>query len=234
MRLLWFIPYVLATIVHLGALFASAAGVAGADEVANATKPALMLTLLLGLLASTPSPRGAIARWASTAIVLSLAGDVLLAQPGDTGFLLGLGAFLLAHVAYTILFLGPLRRRRMPRLAALYGLWWFVLVAVLLPHLGALTIPVLLYGLVLGLSAASALGTNRIVAVGAGLFLFSDTILAFKMFLPGFEFWQQDFVIMLLYTMGQGLMALGIVRESRQLRRERAEPVSAAPSTPEA
>ncbi len=220
MRLLWFIPYVLATVVHLGALFASAAGVTSAGDVATATKPALMITLLLGLLASTPRPRGPIPAWASAAILLSLAGDVLLAQPGDIGFLVGLGAFLLAHLAYTALFLGPLRTRRMPRLAVAYGLWWFALLAVLLPHLGGLAVPVVLYGAVLGLSAAAALGTNRIVAIGAALFLLSDTLLAFKMFLPGFEFWQQDFVIMVLYTLGQGLMAVGIVREARRLRAE--------------
>jgi uncharacterized membrane protein YhhN len=233
MRLLWFVPYVLATVIHLGALFASAAGVEGAGEVATVTKPALMLTLLLGLLASIPTPRGPIAAWASTAIVLSLAGDVLLDQPGGTGFILGLSAFLLAHLAYTVLFLAPLRRRRMPRLAALYGLWWFALLAVLLPHLGGLAVPVVVYGAVLGLSAASALGTNPIVAVGAALFLVSDTLLAFKMFLPGFAFWQQDFVIMVLYTAGQGLMALGIVHQSRRLR-SAASRVSAQPSTTDA
>jgi uncharacterized membrane protein YhhN len=232
MRLLWFVPYALATVLHLGALFASAAGVAGAGDLASASKPALMLTLLLGLLASIPAPRSAIARWASAAIVLSLAGDVLLAQPGDRGFIVGLGAFLLAHLAYTLLFLGPLRRRGMPRLAALYGLWWFALLAVLLPHLGGLAVPVVVYGAVLGLSAASALGTTPIVATGAALFLLSDTLLAFKLFLPGFGFWQQDFAIMLLYTAGQGLIVLGIVLHARRSRTD-ASPVSVQASTTE-
>ena len=215
MRLLWFVPFVVASTLHLGALFASAAGVAGAGEVASASKPALMLTLLGAFLATTPQPRGRIAVWASAGIVLSLAGDVLFAQPGDVGFILGLSAFLLAHVAYTILFLGPLKTRGMPRLAALYGLWWFGLLALLLPHLGALAVPVVVYGGVLGLSAASALGTNRMVAVGAALFLVSDSVLACKLFLPGFSFWQQDFVIMVLYCAGQGLIALGAVRFQR-------------------
>jgi alkenylglycerophosphocholine/alkenylglycerophosphoethanolamine hydrolase len=215
MRLLWFVPFVVASVLHLGALFASAAGVSGAGELASASKPALMLTLLGGFLAATPRPRGPVAIWACVAIVLSLAGDVLFAQPGDVGFILGLGGFLLAHVAYTILFLGPLRTTGMPRLAALYGLWWFGLLALLLPHLGALAVPVVVYGGVLGLSAASALSTNRTIAVGAALFLLSDTVLACKLFLPGFEFWQQDFAIMVLYCAGQGLIALGVVRFQR-------------------
>src|SRR6187402_3516672 len=67
----------------------------------GAGKRELMLTLLGGFLAATPNPRSRIALWASAGIVLSLAGDVLFAQPGDTGFILGLGGFLLAHVAYT-------------------------------------------------------------------------------------------------------------------------------------
>jgi uncharacterized membrane protein YhhN len=215
MRLLWFVPFVVASAVHLGALFASALGMSGAGDVASATKPLLMLTLLGGFLAATPRPRGRIAIWASAGIVFSLAGDVLFAQPGGVGFILGLGGFLLAHVAYTILFLGPLRTSRMPRLAAIYGLWWFGLLALLLPHLGTLAFPVVVYGGILGLSAASALGTNRTIAVGAGLFLLSDTVLACKLFLPGFEFWQQDFVIMVLYCSGQGLIALGVVRATR-------------------
>ncbi len=177
-----------------------------------------MLTLLGGFLATTPAPRGRIALWATAGIVFSLAGDVLFAQPGDIGFILGLGGFLLAHVAYAILFLGAVKTSRMPRLAAIYGLWWFALLALLLPHLGTLAFPVVVYGGVLGLSAASALGTNRTIAVGAALFLLSDSVLACKLFLPGFHFWQQDFAIMVLYCAGQGLIALGVVRATRARR----------------
>jgi alkenylglycerophosphocholine/alkenylglycerophosphoethanolamine hydrolase len=231
MRLLWFVPFAIASAVHLGALFASAAGVDGAGDLASASKPALMVTLLGGFLATIPRPRRRIAAWTSAGIVLSLAGDVLFAQPGDVGFILGLGAFLLAHVAYTILFLGPLKTSGMPRLAAIYGLWWFGLLAILLPHLGTLAVPVVVYGGVLGLSAASALGTNRMIAIGAALFLLSDSVLACKLFLPGFEFWQQDFVIMVLYCAGQGLIALGVVRFQRQ--RTAQSRVSALASTTE-
>ena len=225
MRLLWFVPYLVAVAVHLGGLFVRDLGVPVAGDIANVSKPLLLLTLLGGFLAATPQPRGRIAAWASAAMVLSLAGDVLFAQPGGIGFILGLSCFLLAHVAYTVLFLGPLRSR-MPRLAALYGLWWFGLLALLLPHLGGLAVPVVVYGAVLGLSAASALGTNRTVAVGAALFLLSDTVLACKLFLPGFHFWQEDFVTMALYCAGQGLIALGVVRATRSR-------VSALPATTE-
>ncbi len=227
MRLLWFVPYPVVVVVHLGGLFLRDLGVPVAGDVASATKPMLMLALLGGFLAATPAPRARIAVWTSAALVLSLAGDVLFAQPGDLGFILGLGCFLAAHVAYTILFLGPLRTSRMPRLAALYGLWWFGLVAVLLPHLGGLAVPVLVYGAVLGLSAASALSTNRTIAVGALLFLLSDSVLAFKLFFPGFDFWQKDFVTMALYCAGQGLIALGVVFATRSR-------VSVAASTTEA
>jgi alkenylglycerophosphocholine/alkenylglycerophosphoethanolamine hydrolase len=222
MRLLWFVPFVVAAALHLGALFGSGLGIEGAGDLASGTKPLIMLTLLGGFLAVTPQPRGRIAIWASAAMVLSLAGDVLFAQPGGIGFILGLGCFLLAHVAYTILFLGPLKRSGMPRLAALYGLWWFGLLAALLPHLGALAVPVVVYGGVLGLSAASALGTNRTIAVGALLFLLSDSVLAFKLFHPGFELWQKDFVIMVLYCAGQGLIALGVVFATRSRVSEQA------------
>jgi uncharacterized membrane protein YhhN len=69
---------------------------------------------------------------------------------------------------------------------------------------------------VLVVSAATALGVNRTVAVGALIFFVSDTLLGFKMFWPGFSLWQADFLIMLAYITGQGLIALGSVRHAQR------------------
>ena len=38
-----------------------------------------------------------------------------------------------------------------------------------------------------------------------------DTLLGLNKFLPGFELWQVDFLIMLSYIAAQGLIALGVV-----------------------
>ena len=209
-RLAPFIPYAVVGTVHLVTLFV------GWGAGSSVTKILLMPALLLGLLLALPQRRGRIAVIGGLGILLSWAGDVLLESPGDVGFLLGLGGFLLAHLVYLALFLGPLRERRIPWTALLYLLWWAALVVILIPHVGPLVLPVAAYGLVLAASASAALGAGRIAAIGALVFLASDTILAFHLFYPGFEFWQVDFTIMLLYLAGQGLIALGAVsRASR-------------------
>ncbi len=211
-RLLPFAPYAVIGVVHLVTLFTQwSAG-------STLSKPLLMPALLLALVLSLRPLRSELALFAGIGILLSWAGDVLLESPGDIGFLLGLGCFLLAHVAYLLLFLRPLRERRPPVLTLLYLLWWVALVVFLTPQVGALLVPVAAYGLVLAASSAAALGANRVAAIGALVFLCSDTILAFKLFLPGFTFWQIDFAIMLLYLVGQGLIAFAAISRARSFR----------------
>ena len=189
-------PYVLVGLVHLASLSV------GADPLSSATKVLLMPALLAGLLVALPTRRTAVALWGSLGILFSWVGDILLSSPGETGFVTGLGAFMLAHVAYLVLFLRPLRTRRIPPLT---------LLLVLSPYLGVLLVPVALYGAVIGSSTAASFGTSRVVAAGALFFLVSDTLLAFKMFWPGFTFWQEDLAVMLTYIVGQGLIAAGSV-----------------------
>ena len=203
-----FLPYVLVSLLQLVAL------AAGAATLAAASKWLLMPALGLALVLAAPRTRRArrVVGPAAAGILFSWLGDVLLGTPGGLGFLLGLGAFLLAHVSYLVLFARGLRTRPVPVWAVVLVPWWVALLVVLGPHLGALFVPVAVYGLVLGGSAALALATNRFSAVGALLFLASDTVLALKLFLPGFALWQADAVIMLLYLLGEGLIVFGAVR----------------------
>lgn len=206
MRRVWaFLPFAVVTVVHLASLAFSW------YAVQFPTKALLMPTLLVALLVAVPRFRSEYVLWGGLALAFAALGDVLLGAPGERGFLVGLSAFLLSHVAYLVLYLRPLRTRRPPWIALGFALWWLALVVVLAPHGGALAIPVALYGVVLCAAAAASLGTTRLVAIGALLFLVSDTVLAFRMFYPGFEIWQQDFLIMLAYTTGQGLIILGTV-----------------------
>jgi len=190
--------------VHLGTL------IAGEGAGSTITKVLLMPALLLAVLWALRLRLGDLLVFAVLGILFSWAGDALLESPGDIGFLLGLGGFMLAHLAYLVLFLRPLRERRIPWYAATYALWWVVLVLYLAPHIGPLLVPVAAYGLVLAASSAAALGTNRFSAIGALVFLLSDTILAFKLFLPGWDFYPVDVIIMTLYIGGQGLIAYGV------------------------
>lgn len=182
------------------------------------TKAMLMPALLVALLVATPRIRSELTLWAGLAVVLAWAGDVLLASPGELGFLVGLVCFLLAHVSYLVLYLRPARTRRVPWWTLVYAVWWGILLAVLLPYGGALTVPLVVYGAVLCAAAAVAWGTVPLVGVGATLFLASDTLLALRMFVPGVSFWQQDAIIMTLYSLGQGLIVFGAVRAARRAK----------------
>ena len=67
-----------------------------------AFKPATTLLLL----AVVGYPQTTFARWIAAGIVLSAVGDVALLWDSNRAFIAGLAAFLLAHIAYVIAFLG--------------------------------------------------------------------------------------------------------------------------------
>ena len=204
-------PYIVVTVVHLVAIAADSA------ELVAATKPLLMPALLVGLVLGLPERRSPLLLWGAVALVFSWLGDVLLQNPGDIGFLIGMGAFGVAHLAYIALYLGLLRTRRVPWWGYLLAVaWWACLLALLLPALGGLLVPVAIYGTVLGAAAAAALGTTRLIAVGAAIFLVSDTLLGLDRFSPGFSFDGVDLLIMLTYCLGQGLIIAGVVTVARR------------------
>lgn len=154
----------------------------------------LTTVLLIGLAwprgADTPKSR----RWVLVGLVLSLAGDVALLWPKE-GFLPGLVAFLLAHLAYIAAFCTRARflSRRAP--FAVYALVAGAVLMHLWPGVPApLRVPVLLYVLCLASMAAQAAavwlaarGTAdealaRSAAIGGALFVASDALLATNKF----------------------------------------------------
>ena len=202
-NVLAFTPYVVASIVHLVAL------VVLIPHFSTLSKWALMPALLVAVLL-IPATRKSILL--ILAVVVSWAGDILLGMPGDLGFLIGLGAFFVVHLLYLVLFLTRHRARRRVWPIVVSAGWWVALILILGSSLGVLLVPVGIYGLVLGASATAALNCNRWIGAGGVLFLASDTILALKLFYPGFTFWQIDIVIMVLYLLGQGLIVYGATR----------------------
>ncbi|MEP6481229.1 MAG: lysoplasmalogenase [Rhodoglobus sp.] len=206
-RIASFVPFIALAVIHIAAL------ACGAQQISGPTKWLLMPALAIALFVNLPRRRAVVGLWAGLALLFSWIGDVLLGIPGGIGFIIGLGSFALARATYVVLFRGPLRRHRMPWYALLYVPWWIALLVFLGPHLGDLLVPVGIYGAVLALSAATALGTNRVVAIGTLVFLLSDTVLAFKLFYPSFALVQQDAIIMLGYLSGQGLIVLGTLRQ---------------------
>ena len=151
---------------------------------------------------------------------LSCAGDELL-DLNPSYFTLGLAAFLLSHIEYATVWL--LYRPRPFRTTA--GRTWLALGVLvyaaalgiwLTPGIGDLSGPVVLYMAAITIMVVSAC-ISRFpigVALGAILFLVSDSVLAtnkFKFPVPG-----HDFLIWPTYYAGQLLMALTTVRALTQ------------------
>jgi len=215
-------PFVAVGALHIVLLALEGGGV-DAGLWATGTKGLLMPALLLAFLVAHSGRRPA-ATGGRTAVVLvgsalllSWLGDISLSVTDGTGFLVGLGFFLLAHVAWITTFVRVLGVRRPPRAAVVYLVWLVVFVVLLAPHTGVLLAPVALYGAVLALVAALGLGAGRRVAWGSALFLASDSLLGLHTFYPGFSPWQIDAIIMTGYLAGQGLMVLGVLHHPQPI-----------------
>lgn len=221
----WFAPYLVASVVHVVAL---AAGSPAASPTKLTLMPLLAVPILIAAITGTGTGTGTQNRQhVRTPLVLLLAA-VALSWLGDSAgtffptaptLPLMLGFFGLAHLAYITLFWRTLRIRRWHLLALLFVGWWIGMLVVLGPHTGALFPAVALYGIVLGGTAALATRCRPMILVGGVFFLASDTILAFRLFLPdAMPAWTSP-AVMATYTVGQGLIVAGalLALHSRRL-----------------
>jgi uncharacterized membrane protein YhhN len=213
MHRLWigFVPYVLVSLIHIVALAMDVEAIAGPTKL-----------LLMPLLAVAVFWGGRGSRWGTVytllfvAIALSWLGDgagtLFPTVPTVPMMLLFFG---LAHLCYMWIFWRSIAVQRVPKWAVVYGLWWVGLLLLLGPDLGALFIPVALYGLVLAGTAVAASRCHPLVAAGGAFFFASDAVLAFRLFRPDtMPDWTSP-LVMLTYCLGQGLIAAGIIVADR-------------------
>ena len=150
-------------------------------------------------------------------LVLSLGGDIaLMFEDNRNAFTLGLGLFLLAHVAYTVVF------TLLGRISVWDGLSIAVLLAVgagfytlIRSNLRKMRVPVIAYMLVIAVMVSRAAATLAspdfsteqalMIVVGALLFYLSDAILAAHWF---WKPWRYRRVSLAPYYIGQFLIAL--------------------------
>ncbi|MDB6442919.1 MULTISPECIES: lysoplasmalogenase [Pseudomonas] len=180
-------------------------------------KPMPVLALLGWL---HDAPPGDYRRWISLGLIFSLAGDVLLAWPGDL-FVFGLGAFLLAHLAYLKAYLSDCRRPALLPLALALGIGAVLLAILVSSGLGPLLVPVVIYGLVISAMlwrALARLGTNvpkrsaGLAAAGALAFVFSDSLIGINRFVHPFH--AAPYLIIISYWLGQwGITASAFARK---------------------
>jgi uncharacterized membrane protein YhhN len=201
-----------------------------------AAKPLTMVLLIAAALAiahahaapGTPGPNRATAYLTVAtvaALALSAVGDVFLMLPEDSpsadrNFVFGLGAFLLAHVAYIAVFV---RLHAHGGYAISFVLTGLVLAGAMFATVGlrihtaakdedpALAVPVLAYVTVISLMVVAAwwTGDMRIIP-GALLFAASDAMIGWTRFVR--KDWELDVPIIVTYHLAQILLVLGLVR----------------------
>lgn len=186
-------------------------------------KPAVMAFLLIWLVsaAGLRAPLG----WFALGLVFSLVGDVLLIFSSDRAFLLGLAAFLLAHVVYIIGLNSPLPQVSLPVLGIVFILGVAamrvtrrIVRAIDEKGMSHLRWPVIVYANVITLMLISALltlyrpawssGAALLVSVGALLFYVSDIILAWNKFVTPINNGRLYNIV--LYHLGQITLMVGV------------------------
>ena len=214
-------------LAFLAALLADIAGIQINNELIQwISKPLILPFLFLYFYSAIHSVSSSLIKWIYLALFFSWAGDVLLMFQGENElfFLLGLSAFLLAHIFY-ILFFHFVRIRE-----KIAGNGWFllgiviyysVLMRKLSPYLEALTIPVRVYGLVISIMLLMAMHmtalpvkkTGWTMLAGAALFVLSDSVLAINKFYQAFDL--AGLVIMLTYGAAQYYIVKGAIEYLR-------------------
>ena len=208
----------------LSALLEAFAVARNIQRLETVAKPAVMVFLFLWLYATTGLQGSAL--WFGLGILFSLAGDLLLMVSLDRYFLLGLAAFLAAHILYITGF-----RDAILSLSG-WSLILLVLIAINVSRLlrrivgamranknDALVLPVLIYGTVISVMLYAAMSTiydprwktsaALFASLGAILFVASDVLLAWMKFvspLKNGRVWN-----ITLYHLGQiGLIAAAV------------------------
>jgi uncharacterized membrane protein YhhN len=189
-------------------------------------KPAVMICLFLWLYAGTGLQGNAL--WFGLGILFSLVGDVLLMIALDRLFLLGLVAFLFAHIFYISGFKDALTN------ISAWSLIWLAVIAINVSRLlrrivgsmhargeNKLVLPVIVYGTVISVMLYAAISTIYdaawttraafFVSLGALLFAASDAILAWMKFVSPIKngrVWN-----IALYHLGQIGLIAGVISQ---------------------
>lgn len=187
------------------------------------SKPLLMIVLGAYFISQTKGSTTRLKAWILAALFFSWAGDILLIFQGKDSlfFLLGLSAFLLAHVFY-IIFFHSIRLnegiKSNPWLLLIVVIYYAILISLLSPYLGTMKLPVRIYGIVISFMFLLAMHMlfikNRKAGewmfFGAFLFVISDSVLAINKFYHSFE--AAGITIMLTYGLAQLFIIDGAIR----------------------
>lgn len=207
--------YLLSLLALVSAVINIRAEMAGNRRAVFIFKPLTMVFIITIALVSEPTA-GHLYKYALiVGLLCSLIGDIFLINPAQR-FIHGLVSFQIAHLCYITAFLISGERR----FALLYALPLFIyglaIIYHLWPYLGRLKIPCLAYMLVILTMAWLALDRwlgagvpgSQFAALGALVFLCSDSLLAFEQFKGRFPYSQA--LVLATYFPAQWLMARSI------------------------
>ena len=210
--------------VFVVAIFADLIGIYLKNDIlVYVAKPLIVITLIFYFLSATKGIQSDLIIIIIRALTFSWLGDVVLMFDSFNKniFLIGLLAFLFAHLIY-IRFFSLVRMgekiKLKPGLILLVVVYYSGLIYLLFNDLHDMKIPVLVYGIVISVMFLMALHmlfiknkeAGKLMMLGALLFIFSDSILAINKFYESFEY--AGIAIMLTYGIAQLLITLGAVR----------------------
>ena len=213
----WIICYIGILAVHLAGI------VFNIQLLEYIIKPMIVIWLLLYFLSQTVSVNSGLKKWIVSALLFSWTGDVLLLfqQNNSVFFLLGLSAFLIAHLFY-IIFFNRVRVNESVRgnvwLLLIVVIYYSSLISLLYSHLGGMKLPVLVYGIVISCMFMLAMHmlfiknktAGKWMMTGALLFVISDSLLAVNKFYQPFAI--AGVVIMLSYGLAQLFIVDGAIK----------------------
>ncbi len=186
-------------------------------------KPLLMPVLIIAVMLLSIKTSGRIKIIA--ALFFSFLGDVFLLfeYKSPIFFMLGLFYFLVTHIFYIAWFMqlgkpGTSTIRRHPYLVILIGLYTISLLYFLMPGLGDLKIPVIIYACIISIMLYFSLRlpyriskmARQLLITGALCFVISDTLLAIDKFYKHFPF--ASILIILTYCLAQYFIVKGFIR----------------------
>jgi uncharacterized membrane protein YhhN len=185
-------------------------------------KPLICL-ILAGYLISNTRLAGNFSKLIFAGLLFSLLGDIALifAGKGGTFFLIGLGAFLLAHISYGFAFFRDYKFN--PEASKTLGHVMVLVMAVftmgfylwLRPYLNDMKIPVMAYMVIISIMVITAayrygrvnLVSFELIFAGAIFFIISDSLLAINVFVQPFLY--SGIFIMATYMIAQFLITMG-------------------------
>ena len=193
------------------------------EEIARILKPFLLPLLVVAVYLSEKFKTKTLLL---TALTFSWIGDVILlfANKGEIYFILGLVAFLVSHVFYIVLFSKQAISKTIKNKISfgagigLIVIYFLMMISTLAPKLGSLTIPVVIYAVVISTMLFYALKGSfqwntipyQSVLIGAIFFISSDSILAFNKFDQPIPY--ASFLIMITYLAAQFCIVWGILK----------------------